>query len=84
MSYLGYLVGIEKDFPTQQLSTLPYRKKRCIESHKKINFNLQHAKKRIVIEHTICRLKKYRIMNDVSRKQIKKIQQGIRYSIRTD
>jgi len=54
------------------------------KSQEEINFNLQHAKKRIVIEHTICRLKKYRIMNDVSRKQIKKIQQGIRYSIRTD
>ena len=38
---LGYLVGIEKDFPTQ-LSTLPYRKKRSIESHNRRN-KLQFA-----------------------------------------
>ena len=39
---LGYL-GVEKDF-LEQLSVLPNRKK--------------NSKKRIVIEHTICRLKK--------------------------
>ena len=55
---LGYLGGIEKDFP-QQLSSTPNRKKRNQElsdDHK--NYNKNHSKKRIVIEHTICRLKK--------------------------
>jgi len=54
---LGYL-GIEKDFP-EQLSSIPKRKKRNQElsdDHK--NYNKNHSKKRIVIEHTICRLKK--------------------------
>jgi hypothetical protein len=37
-----------------------------------IDFNQEHAKKRIVIEHTICRIKKYRIMSDVFRNKLKK------------
>ncbi len=53
---LGYR-GIEKDFP-DQLSSLPNRKKRSMGlSQEEINFNQEHAKKRIVIEHTICRIK---------------------------
>src|SRR4051812_10378493 len=68
---LGYL-GIEKDFPTQ-LSSTPNRKKRnqeLTDDHK--NYNKNHSKKRIVIEHTICRLKKYRILADVFRNKLKK------------
>ncbi len=54
---LGYL-GVENDFP-DQISSLPYRKKRSMElSQEEINFNQEHVKKRIAIEHTICRLKK--------------------------
>jgi hypothetical protein len=63
---LRYL-GIEKDFP-QQLSILPYRKKRNMQlsdGHKE--YNKSHPQKRIVIEHIICRLKKYRIMSEVFR-----------------
>ncbi len=57
---LGYL-GVEKDFP-EQLSALPYKKKRNQDlSQEEIDYNIIHAKKRIVVEHTICRLKKYRI-----------------------
>ena len=68
---LGYR-GIEKDFP-DQLSSLPNRKKRSPGlSQEEINFNQEHAKKRIVIEHTICRIKKYRIMNDVFRNKLRK------------
>jgi len=58
---LGYL-GVEKDFP-EQLSSIPNRKKRNLQlsdDHKE--YNKSHSKKRIVIEHTICRLKKYRIL----------------------
>ena len=68
---LGYL-GIEKDFP-DQLSSLPNRKKRSMElSQEEKEYNLQHAKKRIVIEHTICRLKKYRILSDIFRNKLRK------------
>src|SRR3954452_24184176 len=68
---LGYL-GVEKDLPEQLLS-LPNRKKKSMElSQEEIEYNLQHSKKRIVIEHTICRLKKYRIFADVFRNKLKK------------
>lgn len=68
---LGYL-GVEKDYP-EQLSSIPNRKKRSMGlSQEEINFNQEHAKKRIVIEHTICRLKKYRIMSEVFRNKLRK------------
>jgi hypothetical protein len=58
---LGYL-GVEKDFP-QQLSSIPNKKKRNLElSQEEMESNKNHSKKRIVIEHVICRLKKYRIL----------------------
>jgi hypothetical protein len=51
---LGYL-GIETDFP-EQLSALPYRKKRNQElSQEEKEYNKSHSRKRIVIEHTIRR-----------------------------
>jgi hypothetical protein len=61
---LGYL-GLENDFPGQ-LSSLPYKKKRKrFLSDDEKEYNSIHSKKRIVIEHTISRLKKYRIMSEV-------------------
>jgi hypothetical protein len=67
---LGYL-GIEKDF-LEQLSALPCKKKRNLDlSQEEIEYNKFHSKKRIVIEHTICRLKKYRILADVFRNKLK-------------
>src|SRR4051794_8892495 len=68
---LGYL-GIETDFPGQ-LSTLPCKRKRNQDlSPEEKNYNIIHSKKRIVIEHTICRLKKYRILSDVFRNKLRK------------
>jgi hypothetical protein len=68
---LGYL-GVEKDFPEQK-SSLPNRKKRNMNpSAEEIEYTKSHFNKRIVIEHTICRLKKYRIMNDIFRNKLKK------------
>ena len=68
---LGYL-GVEKDFP-EQLSVLPNRKKRNRDlSQEEKEYNMNHSKKRIVIEHTICRLKKCRIMSDVFRNRLRK------------
>ncbi len=69
---LGYL-GIENDFP-EQLSSKPNRKKRNLQllSDDQKEYNKFHSKKRIVIEHTICRLKKYRILADIFRNRLKK------------
>ncbi len=68
---LEYL-GIETDFP-EQLSALPFKRKRKQDmSQKEIDYNRIHSKKRIVIEHTICQFKKYRIMSDVFRNKLKK------------
>ena len=69
---LGYL-GAEKDFP-EQLSALPYKKKRNQQelSAEEKEYNKIHSKKRIVIEHTICRLKKYRIHSEVFRNKLKR------------
>ena len=68
---LGYL-GIEKDFP-EQISSLPNRKKRKMQlSQEQNEYNKNHSKRRIVIEHTICRLKKYRILADMFRNRLKK------------
>ncbi|HEY6536701.1 MAG TPA: transposase family protein [Candidatus Nitrosocosmicus sp.] len=67
---LGYLV-VETDF-LEQLSYIPNRKKRNQElSQEEKEYNKNHSKKRIVIEYTICRLKKYRIMSDVFRNRLK-------------
>src|SRR6478609_9514764 len=68
---LGYL-GAEKDFP-EQISSIPQRKKRNLDlSAEERYYNKSHSKIRIVIEHTICRLKKYRILNDVFRNNLTK------------
>ena len=35
-------------------------------------YNHNHSQKRVVIEHAICKLKKYRIMTDVFRNRLRK------------
>ena len=68
---LGYL-GVEKDFPGQ-ISSLPNKKKRRQDlSQEEKEYNQNHSRKRIVIEHTICRMKKHRIMGDVFRNRLRK------------
>ncbi len=68
---LGYL-GVETDFP-DQLSALPYKKKRNqFLSDDEKDYNTIHSKKRIIVEHTISRLKKYRIMSDIFRNKLRK------------
>ena len=66
-------IGIEKDF-SQQLFALPYKEKRNRKSsqEEEKDYNKDHSKKRIVIEHTICRLKKFRILADVFRNKLRK------------
>ncbi|HXT85150.1 MAG TPA: hypothetical protein VN704_12615 [Verrucomicrobiae bacterium] len=50
---------MEKDFPTQ-LSSIQTRKKRNLKVSSKKGYNHKNrSRKRIVIEYTICKLKKY-------------------------
>src|SRR6478672_5672400 len=68
---LGYR-GVEKDYP-QQLSSLPNKKKRNQDlSQEEMESNINHSKKRIKIEHAICRLKKYRIFADIFRNNLRR------------
>ena len=67
----GYL-GVGKDFPDQKPIT-PNRKNRSqkelVKEEKECNQN--HFKKRIVMEHTICRMKKYRIVSEGFRNRLR-------------
>ena len=60
---LGYL-GVQNDFPTVK-SVLPIRKKRnkgeLSDEEKK--HNRRHSKLRVIVEHTVSRIKKYGIMS---------------------
>jgi hypothetical protein len=69
---LGFL-GVEKDYP-EQISSLPIKKKKGNQdlTIEEKEYNRIHSKKRIVIEHAICRLKKYRIMSEVFRNKLRK------------
>jgi hypothetical protein len=58
---LGYL-GVQNDFPTVKY-VLPFRKKRKSElSDEEKKYNRKHSKLRVIVEHTICRIKKFGIM----------------------
>ncbi len=70
---LGF-VGVEKDYPKQK-SALPIKNKKRNQKEltpEQKEYNKSHSKKRIVVEHAICRIKKYRIMNDVFRNRLRK------------
>ena len=68
---LGFL-GVEKDYP-EQISSLPIKKKRNQDlTLDEKEYNRIHSKKRIVIEHAICRLKKYRIMSEIFRNRLRR------------
>jgi hypothetical protein len=68
---LGYL-GVEKDFPNVK-SVLPIRKKKNIMlSDEERTYNKKHSKLRIIVEHTICRLKKFGIMGSRFRNRLGK------------
>jgi hypothetical protein len=70
---LGFL-GVEKDYPAaEQISSLPIKKEKGCELNttEEKEYNKNHSKKRIVMEHAICRLKNYRIMNDIFRNRLR-------------
>ncbi len=69
---LGYL-GVEKDFPEQLSSHYHIKRKETNNlSQEEKEYNKIHSKKRIIVEHTISRLKKYRIMSDIFRNKLRK------------
>ncbi len=67
---LGYL-RLRKKFSSTKI-ILPNRKKVNQGLSKKKIYDKSHSKKRISIEHTICRLKEYTILTDVFRINWKK------------
>jgi hypothetical protein len=68
---LGFL-GVEKEFPEQKSSLSIKRKRNQILTKEEEEYNRTHSRIRIVVEHAICRIKKYRIMNDVFRNRLRK------------
>ena len=68
---LGYL-GCEKDFPTVKYS-LPIKKKRNTElAEEEKEYNKNHSRLRVIIEHTICRIKKFCIIGTKYRNRLKR------------
>ena len=68
---LGFF-GVETDYSKQKSSLPIKRKKNQILTKKEEEYNRNHSSRRIVVEHAICRLKRYRIMNDVFRNRLRK------------
>ena len=75
---LGY-VGVEKDFPNVKV-VLPIKKKRNVVelTQKEKTYNKRHRRQRVIIEHTICRIKKFGIMGNKYRNRLK------RYDVMSD
>jgi hypothetical protein len=74
---LGYY-GIEKDFPDLK-AVLPVKKKRNIElTNTEKRYNKKHSRQRVVVEHTICRIKKFGIMGSRYRNRLE------RYDVMSD
>jgi hypothetical protein len=68
---LGYL-GIEKDFPTVK-SVLPIKKKKNTSlSNDDMRYNKNHSRLRIIVEHTICKIKKFGIMGTKFRNKLRR------------
>jgi hypothetical protein len=69
---LGYM-GVQNDFPTVK-SVLPFRKKRkkgeLSDEEKK--HNRKHSKLRVIVEHTVSRIKKFGIMGTKFRNKLKR------------
>ena len=68
---LGFL-GVQKDYPEEKSSLPIKRKKNQILTEEEEEYNRNHSRRRMVIEHTICKIKKYRIMNDVFINRLRK------------
>jgi hypothetical protein len=66
---LGYM-GVQNDFPTVKY-VLPFRKKRKSElSNEEKIHNRKHSKLRVIVEHTVSRIKKFGIMGTKFRNKL--------------
>ncbi|HET7389239.1 MAG TPA: transposase family protein [Nitrososphaeraceae archaeon] len=66
---LGYM-GVQNDFPTVK-SVLPVRKNKQRElSNEEKKYNRKHSKLRLIVEHTISRIKKFGIMGTKFRNRL--------------
>ena len=67
---LGYM-GVKNDFPTVR-SVLPFRKnrKKGELSNEEKKHNRRHSKLRVIVEHTVSRIKKYGIMGTKFRNKL--------------
>jgi hypothetical protein len=67
---LGYM-GVKNDFPTVK-SVLPFRKKRKKSelSNEEKRHNRNHFKLRVIVEHTVSRIKKFGIMGTKFRNKL--------------
>ena len=63
---LGYF-GVQNDFPTVK-SVLPVKKKKnLLLSSDKVIYNKNQSRLRVIVEHTICKIKKFGIMGKVQK-----------------
>ena len=65
---LGYL-GVKNDFPTVKY-VLSFRKKGKVNSDEEKKYNRKHSKVRVIVEHTISRIKKFGIMGTKFRNKL--------------
>jgi hypothetical protein len=69
---LGYL-GIEKDFPTVKSVLAIKKKKNTLLSNDDMRYNNKnHSRLRIIVEHTICKIKKFGIMGTKFRNKLRR------------
>ncbi|MGB8034165.1 MAG: transposase family protein [Nitrososphaeraceae archaeon] len=70
-------MGVQNDFPTVK-SVLPFRKKKnSILSNEERTCNRKHSQLRIIVEHAICRIKKFGIMGAKFRNRLSMIMRQI-------
>jgi len=61
-----------EDYPAQE-SSLPIKKEKdCELTTDEKEYIRNHSKRRIVMEHVICKLKKFKIVKDVFRNRLRR------------
>ena len=67
-------MGVQNDFPTVKSSVLPFRKsrKKSELSNEEKKYNRKHSKLRVIVEHTVSRIKKFGIMGTKFRNKLRR------------
>ena len=67
---ISLTLGVKDDFPTVKY-VLPFKKKRKSElSDEEKKYNRKHSKLRVIVEHTVSRIKKFGIMGTKFRNKL--------------